>query len=69
MNDANNLGETMRFLSKTKTEYDLHDFGVCKGITLFKRHFFITSCDNFTRSFYSNHLGVELAPNVDAGEN
>jgi hypothetical protein len=54
----------MRFLSKTKTEYDLGDFAVDKSISLFKRVFFITSCDQFTRSFYANRLGIDLAPNV-----
>ncbi len=58
------LGETMRFLSKTKTELDCQDFAVSQSIPLFKRHFFITSCDQFTRSFYANRLGVDLAPNV-----
>lgn len=57
-------GETMRFLSKTKTEFDLGDFAVGNSITLFKRTFFITSCDQFTRSFYANRLGIDLAPNV-----
>ena len=54
----------MRFLSKTKTEFDLGDFAVGNSITLFKRTFFITSCDQFTRSFYANRLGIDLAPNV-----
>ncbi len=54
----------MRFLSKTKTEYDLGDFGVEKSVSLFKRAFFITACDHFTRSFYANRLGIHLAPNV-----
>ena len=54
----------MRFLSKTKTELDCQDFAVSQSIPLFKRHFFITSCDQFTRSFYANRLGVDLAPNV-----
>jgi hypothetical protein len=54
----------MRFLSKTKTDYDLQDFGVAQSISLFKRDFFITACDQFTRSFYANRFGMDLAPNV-----
>ena len=54
----------MRFLSKTQTEFDCQDFAVASSICLFKRDFFITSCDQFTRSFYANRFGIDLAPNV-----
>ena len=54
----------MRFLSKTKTEFDLGDFAVGNYVSLFKRAFFITSCDQFTRSYSANRLGIDLAPNV-----
>lgn len=58
----------MRFLSKTKTDYDLNDFSVASSISLFKRDFYITSCDQFTRTFYANRLGVYLAPDATAAQ-
>jgi hypothetical protein len=58
----------MRFLSKTKTDYDLNDFAVASSISLFKRDFYITSCDQFTRTFYANRLGVHMAPDVAAAQ-
>jgi hypothetical protein len=58
----------MRFLSKTKTDYDLQDFAVSSSVSLFKRDFFITSCDQFTRTFYANRLGIHLAPDATAAQ-
>jgi len=51
---------------KSVTDYvQKHDFHVGKIVTLVSHKFFIYDADDFTRWYFRQHMGIELAPKIE----